>query len=85
MFKFFGHFPIKLIADVISGYLNAQDDFLAAASERIVGKKVEVTLTRQVNKFPLPVIMHLIDDDGQVDQNQNPKRTNVARMFKQMG
>ena len=29
--------------------------------------------------------MHLIDDDGQVDQNQNPKRTNVARMFKQMG
>ena len=85
MFNFFWHFLINLIADVISGYLNAQDDFLAAASERIVGKKVEVTLTRKVNKFPLPVIMHLIDDDrdGQVDLN--PKRTNVARMFKQMG
>ena len=59
-------------------------DFLSAASDRIVGRRVEVTLTRHTNKFPLPVIMHLVEEEGE-DQNQNPKRTNVARMFKQMG
>ena len=61
-----------------------QEEFLSAASDRIVGRKVEVRLTRRVDKFPLPVIMHLIDEDEK-DLNQNPTRTNVARMFKQMG
>ena len=59
---------------------------MSVASDCIVGRKVEVKLTRRVDKFPLPVIMHLIDEEGEgVDQSQTPIRTNVARMFKQMG
>ena len=71
-----------LVADVISVCPSLpKEEFLSAASDSIVGRKVEVTLTRRVDKFPLPVIVHLIEED----QNRNKKRTNVARMFKQMG
>ena len=49
-------------------------DFIEKISEEIVGKKVTVRITRKnVNTFPLPVIVHLIE--GEIKLKGNLART----------
>ena len=49
-------------------------------ADEIIGERVQVWITRKnIRSFPLPVILHLIDDQDLEDKG------NIARIFVQQG